>query len=563
MKSVKRIISYILVLTLLAGGFSTIFASPLTAMAAKKTTGTETEAETETGEEAPSILYQTHVQSIGWQGYVKDGETAGTEGYSYRLEAIRIKLQSKIKGSVKYKVHVQQDGWQDYVKNNRISGTSGRSLRLEAICIKLTGDIAKQYDVWYRVHCQSYGWMDWQVNGGMAGTSGESKRLEGIQIKLVKKDVLKTASVKYKTHVQSDGWQDFVSDGGVSGTEGRSLRLEGIVVDLDTNYSGGIQYCTHVQDYGWLNYVTGNNMSGTTGQSKRLEAIRIKLYGEVAEHYNVYYRVHAETYGWLDWAKNGTLSGTAGLSKRLEAIEIVLVKKGQKAPGPTARPYVTKKVLAEEEKKRQEEEQKKKEEEEQALDNLSLKKKINAVTLHPMLTNDPAMDKKVASILKKITKPSMTTYQKVQAIYTWIIANTNYYYDDAAGSWGNTPVNYAMTTDKALVSQAYTVIFYGYGTCINYAAAFVVMSRAIGLESYRVDGGWGYSSHYWAMVKLGTKYYHVDPQIEDDGWDESSAIPCPYSYFFRTQKFLDNNGYWYRKEAFQDAVSGFNNFKVQ
>lgn len=68
-------------------------------------------------------------------------------------------------------------------------------------------------------------------------------------------------------------------------------------------------------------------MSGTSGQAKRLEAIRIRLKGEIANHYNICYRVHAQTYGWLSWAWNGDSAGTSGLGKRLEAIQIVLVKK--------------------------------------------------------------------------------------------------------------------------------------------------------------------------------------------------------------------------------------------
>ena len=37
--------------------------------------------------ESASVKYQTHVQDIGWQTQVKDGEIAGTEGQSKRLEA--------------------------------------------------------------------------------------------------------------------------------------------------------------------------------------------------------------------------------------------------------------------------------------------------------------------------------------------------------------------------------------------------------------------------------------------------------------------------------------------
>lgn len=80
-------------------------------------------------------------------------------------------------------------------------------------------------------------------------------------------------------------------------------------------------------------------MSGTSGKALRLEAIEIKLTGEVANHYDVYYRVHAQSFGWLDWAKNGQSAGTAGYAKRLESIQIVLVPKNGPAPGATARPF--------------------------------------------------------------------------------------------------------------------------------------------------------------------------------------------------------------------------------
>ena len=85
-------------------------------------------------------------------------------------------------------------------------------------------------------------------------------------------------------------------------------------------------------------------MSGTSGQSKRLEAIRIKLSGEIANKYDVYYRVHCQDFGWLGWAKNGEASGSEGFSKRLEGIEICLVKKGGNAPGTTNNAFVRKSI---------------------------------------------------------------------------------------------------------------------------------------------------------------------------------------------------------------------------
>ena len=96
-----------------------------------------------------------------------------------------------------------------------------------------------------------------------------------------------------------------------------------------------VVYRAHVQRVGWQGWKQDGAMSGTKGQSLRLEAIQIKLYGELAQHYDVYYRVHAQHFGWMGWAKNGDKSGTAGYAYRLEAIQIVLVPKGQPAPPAT------------------------------------------------------------------------------------------------------------------------------------------------------------------------------------------------------------------------------------
>ncbi|MDD4095587.1 MAG: InlB B-repeat-containing protein, partial [Oscillospiraceae bacterium] len=85
---------------------------------------------------SPKVSYQTHVQDVGWQGYVSNGASSGTSGESKRLEAIKIKLENLV-GGIEYRTHVQDIGWQNYVSNGDISGTSGQSKRLEGIQIKL------------------------------------------------------------------------------------------------------------------------------------------------------------------------------------------------------------------------------------------------------------------------------------------------------------------------------------------------------------------------------------------------------------------------------------------
>ncbi len=130
------------------------------------------------------VKYQTHIQNIGWQGFLDNGDLAGTTGRSLRLESINISVENPVPGmTIRYKTHVQNVGWLDWVQGGQASGTTGRSLRLEGIMIELVGAPAG-YHVQYQVHVQNIGWQDWVQDGALAGTTGRSLRLEAIRIKI-------------------------------------------------------------------------------------------------------------------------------------------------------------------------------------------------------------------------------------------------------------------------------------------------------------------------------------------------------------------------------------------
>jgi uncharacterized protein YjdB len=304
-------------------------------------TKTDTDPDTQP-EKQPHISYRTHVQNIGWQGYVSDGALSGTTGQALRLEAMNISLdRGNWTGGIEYRTHVQNIGWQDWKKDGELTGTQGQALRLEAIQIRLTGEIATKYDIYYCVHAQNYGWLNWAKNGGMSGTAGYAYRLEAIKITLVPKgnnapEKVQGANIgtyyhpfiSYRTHVQNIGWQGYAKDGELAGTTGQSLRLEGLNIRLDNQeYTGDVVYSTHVQNIGWQKPVKDDTMAGTQGQSLRLEAVTINLTGDMAEHYDVYYRTHIQNIGWTGWAKNGAKCGSEGMALRLEGLEVKLVPK--------------------------------------------------------------------------------------------------------------------------------------------------------------------------------------------------------------------------------------------
>lgn len=139
----------------------------------------------------PVASYHTHVQNVGWQDFVSDGTMSGTSGRGLRLEGIEVKLDNQgYDLGITYQTHIQNIGWEadttrGWKSNGQMSGTEGLSYRLEGIQIKLTGSDADKFDIYYQVHAENIGWMGWAKNGESAGTAGFGYRLEGIRVKIV------------------------------------------------------------------------------------------------------------------------------------------------------------------------------------------------------------------------------------------------------------------------------------------------------------------------------------------------------------------------------------------
>lgn len=294
-----------------------------------------------------SISYLPYVQNVGWlKPWKYNGQTSGTVGSGLRLEGIRICLTKKVfSGTVQYRTHIQNKGWEtEWKSDNEISGTTGESLRLEAIQIRLTEDMAKHCDVYYRVHVQDFGWLGWAKNGASAGTEGYSKRIEAIEVKLVPSGYsitgstdncfIRKSAVKYRAYVRNVGWQNYTYENAIAGTTGLGKKLEALQAEITTSqYEGGIEYRSYIQNTGWESeFKRDGEISANPNSDLRIEAMQFRLYGEMAERYDIYYRVHSQNKGWLGWAKNGESAGTLGYGLRIEAFEIKLVDKGKAGP---------------------------------------------------------------------------------------------------------------------------------------------------------------------------------------------------------------------------------------
>ena len=141
------------------------------------------------------LHYRAHVQNAGWLPAVHDGQIAGSEGYSARLEAIKITPPEGVVLDVHF--HIQGYGWLAYdnvlkgvnsgtesSENDPIMGTTGESRRAEAVkvhVIQWPDHLAGKH-IHLQAHCQGIGWMDVVGEGEVCGTTGQSRRLEAVRM---------------------------------------------------------------------------------------------------------------------------------------------------------------------------------------------------------------------------------------------------------------------------------------------------------------------------------------------------------------------------------------------
>lgn len=156
------------------------------------------------------VAYRGHVQNKGnvpqlENSYIDGPTELGTRGEGLRVEGFQFKLTGTVPAGmqIRYNVHIQNKGWlyklddpTTWAKNGEFAGTQGESLRIEAIEIILLdadGNASNGYSVLYRGHIQNEGNQpllddEWLKDGDPLGTTGSGLRLEAIQVKIIKTD---------------------------------------------------------------------------------------------------------------------------------------------------------------------------------------------------------------------------------------------------------------------------------------------------------------------------------------------------------------------------------------
>lgn len=188
---------------------------------------------------------------------------------------------------------------------------------------------------------------------------------------------------------------------------------------------------------------------------------------------------------------------------------------------------------------------------------------LNSAALYPINTNYAPLDKLVNKVLKKYVKDDMSTYEKVKACYDYLINNVSYSSNlfDATAYQEIMNSSYSSDWDKKIIYYAYCALNKKKESCYGYSSALVVLTRAIGLESYVMQGETalakgGYGNHWWVNIKIDGKYYVFDPNVDDDMANGKTI------YYYRFCK-LDSEvpGKYIYTDRGKD-VNQFNEFQV-
>ena len=118
-------------------------------------------------------------------------------------------------------------------------------------------------------------------------------------------------------------------------------------------------------------------------------------------------------------------------------------------------------------------------------------------------------------------------------------------------------------TVPEVILRAYDILISDVGVCNDYSAAFMVMTRAIGLECFYVEGktnniSGGYSGHIRNNVRINGTLYTFDVQVEANITDRAGGVNT-YTRFCKTDAQMGSKLIYFRRQA---DISAYNGFQV-
>lgn len=132
----------------------------------------------------------------------------------------------------------------------------------------------------------------------------------------------------YGIHVQGKGWSNYFADNayGMAPAGGYITAIRATLHNQPSGMTGTIEYQVNLSGSGWLDWQADAGEAGSALGVMPLEAVCMRLTGDLAEYYDVFYSVLQDN-AWTDWAKNGGEAGRAGAGLRIDGVRISVARK--------------------------------------------------------------------------------------------------------------------------------------------------------------------------------------------------------------------------------------------
>lgn len=129
---------------------------------------------------------------------------------------------------------------------------------------------------------------------------------------------------------------------------------------------------------------------------------------------------------------------------------------------------------------------------------------------------------------------NMSEENKIKIIHDYIINNSKYIKD--------------TKVDKDNYSNAYDILYSGYGTCNAYSDLMAIFLNKLNINNYQISS----ENHIWNLVFVNNSWYHLDVTWDDPVTNTNEDL-LGYDYFLITDKTLksyNDQEHNYNEEVF-------------
>ena len=141
-------------------------------------------------------------------------------------------------------------------------------------------------------------------------------------------------SALYRVYMNGIGWSGYIRDNTyiTAPTGSYVTAIQATVEHQPEGMTGTVAYEVNLSGSGWLPQQENLAEAGGSADTKPLEAVKIRLTGQLAQEYDIYYSI-LQNGTWTELSMNGENAGIEGQGLRMDGLRIAVRKKGSEKPG--------------------------------------------------------------------------------------------------------------------------------------------------------------------------------------------------------------------------------------